>query len=209
LYFALAAQQLSDWMKQFACQYGYFGVFLVSLIGAVSIVFPIPYTLIIYMLGTILDPFLIAIAAGLGSGLGEIFGYIMGYYGRAAISEERQRKIDFMLKVFNRYPLSITIFFFALTPLPDDLLFIPLGIMRYNIVKVFVPAVLGKTLMSFILAIGGQLSIGIIRDMLGGGGELWTTIATAVLLVVIIAIMLKVDWEKVFTQYIEKSENKE
>lgn len=206
LHFALAAQQLWDWMEQFAYQYGYLGVFLISLIGALSVVFPIPYTLIIYLSGAFLEPLLIAIAGGLGSALGEISGYVLGYYGRAIVSEEQQRKIDFMLKVFTRYG-AITVFLFALTPLPDDLLFIPLGIMRYRFIKAFIPAVLGKTLMCFILAIAGQLSITIIRDMLGEGG-LWTTAATAAILIVIVAIMLKVDWERVFTQYIERNEER-
>jgi len=179
---------------------------LISLIGSLSVILPIPYTLVIYLLGTFLDPFLMAVAGGLGSALGEIFGYVLGYYGRAVISGERQRKIDFMLKVFNRYG-TIAIFLFALTPLPDDLLFIPLGIMRYSFIKAFVPCVLGKTLMCFILAMGGRMSISIIRDLFGEA-RLWTTIVTAALLVVIVAIMLKVDWEKIFTRYIERDEKK-
>jgi len=193
-------------MEKLAHQYGYFGVFLISLIGSLSVILPIPYTLVIYLLGTFLDPFLMAVAGGLGSALGEIFGYVLGYYGRAVISGERQRKIDFMLKVFNRYG-TIAIFLFALTPLPDDLLFIPLGIMRYSFIKAFVPCVLGKTLMCFILAMGGRMSISIIRDLFGEA-RLWTTIVTAALLVVIVAIMLKVDWEKIFTRYIERDEKK-
>lgn len=206
LHFALPAQQLWDWMERFAYQYGYFGVILISFIGALSIVFPIPYTLIIYLLGAVLDPFLTAIAGGLGSALGEISGYILGYYGRAAISEERQRKIDFMLRVFSRFG-TIAIFLFALTPLPDDLLFIPLGIMRYRFIKALIPCVLGKTLMCFILAVGGRLSINIIRQLFGEGGW-WTTIASMVALLVIVAILLKVDWEKVFTRYIERNDKK-
>ncbi|MFQ6095461.1 MAG: YqaA family protein [Candidatus Bathyarchaeia archaeon] len=189
-------------MEPLAHQYGYFGVFLISLIGALSILLPIPYTIIIWGLGTFLDPFLIAIAGGLGSALGEISGYILGYYGRAIISEERQRKIDFMLKIFNRYG-AVTIFLFALTPLPDDLLFIPLGIMRYEFLRAFVPSVLGKVLMCFILAMGGRLSITLIEDLFGDGGWLGV-IAATVVLIVIIAVTLKLDWEKIFTEYVER-----
>lgn len=193
-------------MVQFARQYGYFGVLVVSFIGSLSIVFPIPYTLVIFLSGKFLDPLFVAIAGGLGSGLGEISGYILGYYGRAVISEERQRKIDFILKVFSRYG-PIAIFFFALTPLPDDLLFIPLGIMRYKFLKAFIPCVLGKALMCLILAVGGQLSISIIENMIGEG-ELWLTIVFSVILMAVVVIMLKVDWEKFLTQYIERSEKR-
>ena len=193
-------------MKQLAYQYSYLGVFLVSLIGALSVVFPIPYTIIIYLLGRSLDPYIIAIAGGLGSAVGELSGYILGYYGRAVVSEERKRKMDFMLRIFNRYGAA-AIFVFALTPLPDDLLFIPLGIMRYKFVKAFIPTFLGKTLMCFTLAMAGRLSVTIIAGFIGEGG--WVeTIITTVLLVLVIVIILKVDWEDVFTKYVETREKK-
>jgi len=41
-------------------------------------------------------------------------------------------------------------FIFALTPLPDDLLFIPLGIMRYNLPKTLLAAFFGKLVMLLI-----------------------------------------------------------
>jgi len=198
--------QFWEWMYQFALQYGYAGVFVISIIGAMSIIIPIPYTLFIYLLGAFLDPILLALAGGLGSAVGEVAGYLIGYYGRAVISKERQRKMDYMLKIFNRYG-SITIFLFALTPLPDDLLFIPLGIMRYRFIKVFVPAFLGKSLMCLILAYGGRLSIGFIRAVFGEGGWLGTLITT-ILLIAIIALMLKIDWEKVFEKYVAKEAEK-
>ena len=44
--FSNVIQQLFEWMKSLALQYTYFGIFLISLIGALSIIFPIPYTVI-------------------------------------------------------------------------------------------------------------------------------------------------------------------
>jgi len=193
---------LLEWMEQFALQFGYFGVFLISLIGTLSVVFPIPYTLVIYFIGAVrvLDPFLIAVAGGLGSALGEFSGYVLGYYGRAVLSEDRRRKMDYMMKVFHHYGFA-AIFLFALTPLPDDLLFIPLGIMRYRFVKAFIPALLGKMLMCFILAYSGYMSFGIIKVVFGEGGWLGVVITSAFLIIVIVAI-LKIDWEKIFEKYV-------
>jgi len=200
--------QIDQWLEAVALQYGYLGMFLVSFLGASSIVLPIPYTVIIFSIGSlrILDPLLIAISGGAGSAMGEFFGYFLGYYGRAVISEKQQKKMNYILKVFSRYG-AVTIFLFALTPLPDDLLFIPLGIMRYSFVKAFVPTFIGKFLMCLILAYGGHLSIGIIETILGGNGGVWTIIASTVLLVIVIVAMFKVDWEKYFP--LEKKEEKQ
>jgi len=109
------------------------------------------------------------------------------------------------LKVFNRYG-SVTIFIFALTPLPDDLLFIPLGMMRYKFIKAFIPCLAGKILMCFILAYSGRLSIEVIKRYLGESGGVWSMIATSLLLVAVMFAILKIDWEKVFTKYIERRE---
>ena len=202
----LILQQL-DWMEQLAYSYGYLGVFLISLIGALSIVFPIPYTVVIYMLGSFLDPFLIAISGGFGFAVGELIGYVLGYFGRIIISEEKRRKMDYMLKIFDRYG-PIAVFLFSLTPLPDDLLIIPLGIMRYNPIKFFIVCVMGKTLMCLIVALGGRFSLSIIKSIFGGEGGWIATILTFILLTVIVVLMLKTDWERIFLKYLDSGKNR-
>jgi membrane protein YqaA with SNARE-associated domain len=185
-----------DWMQDFALQFGYLGIFIISFIGSVSIIFPIPYTIVIYLSGAFLDPFFVAISGGLGAALGEFSGYALGYYGRTVVNKEKRRKMEYMVKLFDRYGPA-AIFLFALTPLPDDLLFIPLGVMRYPFLKAFVPALLGKTLMTFILAYSGQQSIELIKTVFGEAGWIGTVITAALLMVIIVA-MIKIDWEKHF-----------
>ena len=204
-----SSQSISQWLESLALQYGYLGIFIISFIGSVSVVFPIPYTLVIFYVGSthMFDPLFIALSGGAGSAIGEFFGYLMGYYGRAVLSEERKRKIDCIMRVFNRYGAA-AIFAFALTPLPDDLLFIPLGMMRYNFLKTFIPCLAGKVLMCLSLAYGGYLSIGMIESLLGEEGGYIGTIASFILLIIILVLMLKVDWEK-FLPLEEKDRNDE
>jgi len=200
-----------EWMQNFSVQYGYFGVFLMSLLGSMSIFFPIPYTVVIFTLGTVeeFNPLLIALASGVGSAVGEFSGYLLGLGGRKIISEKSKRKMDFLLKVFGKFgPLAI--FLFALTPLPDDLLFIPLGVMRYNLLKAFIPALIGKLCMSLIIVYSARFTIGIIREIFGVESDWMSALIGMVialaLLVIIFIIMFKVDWEKIFEKYIAKKE---
>jgi membrane protein YqaA with SNARE-associated domain len=204
-------QQLVEWMQQLAQNYGDFGIFLISLIGALSIFFPLPCTVVIFTLGGLFDPFLSAIAAGLGSAVGEFSGYLLGYYGRRVISPERRRKMGFMVRVFDRFG-PITIFLFALTPLPDDLLFIPLGIMRYSLLHAFIPALIGKVSMNFIVAYSGRHAIQIIRDIFGEGSDWIAVLLGGVLgiglLTIVMVVMFKVDWERIFMKYVKEKETK-
>jgi len=179
-----------------------------SLIGASSIIIPIPYTIIIFLIASKYDPVLLAIAGGTGAALGEFTGYLLGFYGQKILSEERRRKMEFMVKLFGRYgPLAI--FIFALTPLPDDLLFIPLGILRYKIIKALIPALLGKMLMVYLLAYFGRIGARVILLIFGEGNEWLGMIISTVLLAIILVMLFRIDWEKVFQKYmVKRGENK-
>ena len=190
-------------MRDTALQFGYFGVFLISVIGTMAIVIPIPYTLVIFYLGTRnWNPLLLTVSGGLGSAMGEFAGYLLGYYGRRIVSAERQRKMDYLLRLFGKWS-PVAIFIFALTPLPDDLLFIPLGILRYNPLKAFFPAFAGKLLMCYILASFGKAYGDALSFLFGSEGWVGALVTTALLILVIYAVY-KVDWERVFDKYVSK-----
>lgn len=191
-----------DSLYQFALQYGFLGVFVISAIGASTVFVPIPYTFVIYLLGAFMDPVVLALAGGLGAAIGVLTGYFLGYYGRAILSEEQQRKMNFLIKILGGN-IPLVIFLFAFTPLPDALIFIPLGIARYNLVKVWIPNFLGKLLMSYVLAYAGRLSVGFIRDLFGGNGWLGIVLSTGFLILVLV-VMFKLDWEKIFQKYFLK-----
>jgi membrane protein YqaA with SNARE-associated domain len=208
----LELQDIADWMQNFAVQYGYLGIFLISLLGAMSIFVPIPYTIVIFILGasTRFDPLWIAVAAGAGAAIGEFSGYLIGFGGRKVIGEKYKKKMDFLTKLFKKFG-PIAIFVFALTPLPDDLLFIPLGIMRYSLIRAFIPALLGKFFSNLIIAYSGRLSLEIVKNIFGVEGEgmslLIGTIIGIVLLVIVFIIMFKVDWEKRFAKYVDETKD--
>lgn len=209
----LQLQDIATWiqysMQNFAIQYGYLGIFLISLLGAMSIFVPIPYTIVIFILGGFetFEPLWIAVAAGAGAAVGEFSGYLIGIGGRKVISDKYKKKMDFLTKLFKKYG-PIAIFVFALTPLPDDLLFIPLGVMRYNLLRAFVPAIIGKFFSNLIIAYSGRLSLEIVKNLFGVEGEgtslLVGTIIGIVLLVIVFIIMFKLDWEKRFANYVDE-----
>ncbi|MBA7619741.1 hypothetical protein ES703_27082 [subsurface metagenome] len=143
----------------------------ICFLGSASIGFPIPFPFVIFSLsnsilfrysasGLTLTQTLVSggfwfeiigitLVGGLGSALGELTGYAVGY-GTKKIAEERHSELlnnvdgfgKLVLENQKRTPLYI--FLFALTPLPDDILFIPLGMMRYPFWKCIVPGWLGK-----------------------------------------------------------------
>jgi len=203
----LTLQDLMNSLWLIFAPYRYFGVFAISFIGTASVIIPIPYTILILELtltqSDTWDPILLAISGGAGSALGEMVGYALGYFGATIVSKERQRKMTYLVKIFDRYG-PFAIFLFALTPLPDDLLYIPLGVMRYKFYKAFIPTIIGKVLMIFIIAYFGRTAGDIIRLVFGEGAAEIAIAVSAILLLIVLVALYRVDWEKVFLKYVAK-----
>ena len=62
---------------------GYGGIFLITFLGGLTIFIPGPTFLAAFIIGSVLNPFLVAVLAGFGSALGETTGYGAGYASRA------------------------------------------------------------------------------------------------------------------------------
>jgi len=195
-------------MYNLCVQYGYLGIFAISLAGAMSIIVPVPDTIMVFTLAGlqtggnwVFAPLLIALAATMGGLIGEVAGYLLGLSSKKVITGKYKKNVDFLSKVFNKFG-AIAIFAFALTPLPDDMVFIPLGSSRYNPIKAFTPAVTGKLLLSLAVAYGGRFSIGIIRDVFGVGGDLTSVVISSGIGVAFAIALFKVDWAKRFDKYL-------
>jgi membrane protein YqaA with SNARE-associated domain len=154
---------LGRWVIEFSYQYGYFGVFVTSFVGAASIFFPVPSFVAVTLLGAILNPFLVGVAAGIGAGLGELTGYILGYGSRKKFDDKYKVKLEKGREYFHKYGGFTVIFAFAATPLPDDFIGIFAGVIGYDWKKFAIASILGKSLLHITLAYGGLIGAGMLN----------------------------------------------
>jgi membrane protein DedA with SNARE-associated domain len=91
------------------------------------------------------------------------------------------------------------IFIMAATPLPDDILYIPLGLMRYELPKFFTFCLLGKIVLTYPIALAGRLGIRWVETILGGTG-IWMQIIIILSIIIGAILTLKIDWEKLFLE---------
>ena len=75
---------IRDRVQEFA-EFGYPGIFLISLLSNATILLPAPGVAVIYAMGAIFNPFGVGLAAGTGGALGEFSGYLAGFSGQAVI----------------------------------------------------------------------------------------------------------------------------
>ena len=153
-----------EFMLGLVYTFGYAGVFLASLIGSASILLPVPSFIFTFLAGKILDPFLVGVFSGIGSAIGELTSYGVGFgvvYGKNKLSKKRKpgshnRKWSDMAKKWfrGRYGFVLLIVF-AATPLPDDVLGLYCGVIRYDIKKYFIAVLIGKIILGIFLAYAG------------------------------------------------------
>jgi membrane protein YqaA with SNARE-associated domain len=134
------------WAQGTIQTYGYLGVFLISLISTVSI-YPIPLSIPIFIAGAFLNPFLVALIAGLTSTAGEFLGYVMGFGGQMFLrlqkrkkQRKRMSKIKSMLENKGFWALPLL----AFIPIPYHLVGISAGLLKYNKKKFFLGVFIGR-----------------------------------------------------------------
>ncbi len=178
----------------------YFGAFIISTFGNFTVFLPVPYALAVFLLGAqpFINPLLLALICGLGSGIGEVSAYLIGVGGRKFIERKYEKNLKSISALIERYGFW-AIILFAVTPLPDDTLLIPLGVLRYNMAKTLFACILGKTLLCLLLAFGGRLGWGFVELIFTGGGVIGTVLAV-IGTILLIYFMLKIDWSVILNK---------
>ncbi|MCS7132986.1 MAG: VTT domain-containing protein [Aigarchaeota archaeon] len=176
--------------------HGYLGAFLISVLGSLIPFIPVPYLIPIVLMARKLDPFLLGISTGAGGAVGKLTSYALGRFGRRFLGRERRRRMDVLGKAIGKYG-AIAVFLFALTPLPDDVIYIPMGLTGLSVVRFMIANMLGKIVLSWVVAYAGRLYFDIAGIFLGEEGGLISTAIALTAMIVITIVLLKVDWEKV------------
>ena len=174
-------------------------VFLVSIIGNMIPFFPVPYLLFVITIASGfpgLGLFQIAAVSALGASIGKFVSYGLGYGARRALSGSRAR-FDSFRKLVGGSSFLLALVFAAL-PLPDDIVFVPLGIIRYSPVKTFIALYSGKFFLTILITYVARSSQGSLEGLLGGG--VYVSILSAVIVILVAVFLMRVDWEAVLVE---------
>jgi membrane protein DedA with SNARE-associated domain len=192
-----------DELFSFYDDFGYLGIFLISFIGSLVVFVPIPYfpVLITAAFNSNLDPTLIALSSAIGAVSAKLIIFYASYYGRNILSPKIKGKMVPLQRLLGRYG-GIGAFIAAVSPIPDDIVFIPLGLAKYSPWKFAIATFLGKFVLNEIIVLG-TIYFGkpFVTDLMSKSIDIdypiVVTIASIAALGVIIYFALKVDWAKI------------
>jgi len=168
-YYQFISEQAQAW--------GFLGIFVIGFVAGISVPLPISYLLMTFTLGGILNPFIVAIAGGLGAGIGGTLVYLLGRGGRRlfpsiraySVDQEASNKISFKFLNWAQKRGSIVVFVMSAMFNPVFApMAIAMGAMRFRLFKFFLMCVAGNMCKALVVSMAGYLGLGTILRLFGG-----------------------------------------
>ena len=190
----------------FTPEVGYLGLAIVSFFGSLIPFVPIPsFVLVATMaVGEQFDIHILVIIAALTSTAAKQIIFYISYGGRKIISEKTKKRMKPFQKLVKRYGGSAA-FVAAATPIPDDLVYIPLGLAKYNPKRFFVATLLGKIVLYYVIVLishymGLSLLEPILQDIEDPLPVYIGIIILGLAMTIIVILLLRLNWERILSR---------
>ena len=187
----------------FTPEVGYLGLTIVSFLGSLVPFVPIPSFILVATMavGNQFDIHALALIAAITSTVAKQIIFYVSYGGRKIISEKTKKRMKPFQKLVKRYGGSAA-FVAAATPIPDDLVYIPLGLAKYNPKRFFIATLLGKLVLFYVIVLishymGLSLLEPILQDIDDPMPVYVGIVALAIAMSIIVILLLRLNWEKI------------
>ena len=147
--------------------WGYVGVAAMEFGNSAMVAIPTPSYLYTFSMGAILNPFVVGIIGGTFATLGELIGYYLGRRGSAILPEGPRIE---RFKTWTSRWGTVTLFWFALLPVPFDIAGLWAGAARYPLVRFIPPVLLGKSIKITMIALTGYFGMEALMGLAVGIG---------------------------------------
>jgi len=146
------------------------------------------------------DPLVIGFLVAFGSASAKLIHYSVSFFIGEHLSEERRRRLDATALKVRRWAF-FALFVAAATPIPDEPVVIPLGLLKYNPLKFYLAFFAGKLTITIIGAYLGRAGQQFLAPMIS---EETLMIASIILTVVVTLMLLKIDVEKIANKVLKR-----
>jgi len=189
-------------------EFGLLGVFLASFVGNLIPYSAVPYLAFIAAYAASFETqsrIIVTIIGGTGAAFGKYALYAISRYAGKLLSKEKREELSYFEKILSRKGFGVlAIFIFAALPLPDDILYVPLGIAKYNFTFFALSVLFGKIFLAGIAVFLGSQARWLISTSIEGGHLILGIIILLIAMIIFIMIVIFTDWKKVFITLTEK-----
>ena len=187
----------------FAPEVGYIGLSLVSFIGSLIPFVPVPSFILLATMsvGGQFDIHILALISAFTATIAKQIIFYASYGGRRMISEKTKKRMKPFQKLVKRYG-GAAAFVAAATPIPDDMVYIPLGLAKYNPKRFFIATLSGKIVLCYIIVlISHYTGLSILEPILEDIDDPFAVYAGMIvfgaIMTAIVILLLRLDWERI------------
>jgi len=187
----------------FTPEVGYLGLTIVSFFGSLIPFVPIPSFILVATMaaGEQFDIHVLVLIAAITSTAAKQIIFYASYGGRKIISEKTKKRMKPFQKLVKRYGASAA-FVAAATPIPDDIIYIPLGLAKYNPKRFFVATLSGKIVLFYVIVlISHYTGLSLLEPVLQGIDDPLPVyigiIALGAAMTIVIVLLLRLNWERI------------
>ncbi len=191
----------------FAPDVGYSLLALVNFFGSLIPFVPLPGFLLLATMsvGDQYDLHVLAIISAVTATVAKQIIFYVSYGGRKIIKEKTRKRMRPFERLIKRYGAGAA-FFAAATPIPDDLVYVPLGLAKYNPKRFFIATLTGKIVLSYsIVFISHHLGLSLVEPFLENVDDVTPVyigiIIFAVMMTTVIILLLRLDWAKILGKF--------
>lgn len=187
----------------FAPEVGYIGLALVSFIGSLIPFVPVPSFILLATMsvGEQFDLHILALISAFTATIAKQIIFYASYGGRRMISEKTKKRMRPFQKLVKRYG-GAAAFVAAATPIPDDMVYIPLGLAKYNPKRFFIATLSGKIVLCYIIVLishftGLSILEPVLEDIDDPLAIYAGMIVFGAIMTAIVILLLRLDWERI------------
>lgn len=191
----------------FSPEVGYFGLSLVSFFGSLIPFIPIPSFLLLATMsvGDQFNLHILALLSAVTSTVAKQIIFYVSYGGRKIIKDETRKRIKPFERLVKRYGAAAA-FVAAATPIPDDLVYVPLGLAKYDPKRFFIATLSGKIILSYIIVfMSHSLGLSIVQPFLEDITDTYEVylgiIIFGAMMTGIVILMLRLDWTRILGRF--------
>ena len=191
----------------FASGDGYLILALVNFFGSLIPFVPLPGFLLLATMsvGNEYDLHVLALLSAITATVAKQIIFFVSFSGRRIMNEKTRKRMRPFERLVKKYGAAAA-FFAAATPMPDDIIFIPLGLAKYNPKRFFVATLTGKIVLSYIIVfISHYVGLSFIEPFLENIDDATPVyigiIVFGVIMTVIIVLLLKLDWQRIMGRF--------
>ena len=191
----------------FSPEIGYLGLGLVNFFGSLIPFIPLPGFLLLASMsvGDQFDLHILALLSAISATSAKQIIFYVSYRGARIISDKTRKRIRPFERLVKRYGAAAA-FVAAATPIPDDLVYVPLGLAKYNAKRFFIATLTGKIVLSYVIVlISHHLGISLVEPFLENVDDatpVYVGIAIfAIMMTSAVVLLLRLDWERILGRF--------